>query len=418
MKKNISIISTLGIIVAFFSGCVDNTIPPGWPPAANPVASPVITSISPTDSAIGGVLDITINGSNFGTLGQCLVYFGTERGIITSFSSNKIVTLRPITYGVNISARVVVQLADDVAQKNYTIKRVVTPFASFPAASTSVSNTALASDTSGNIYVALMSARDITGAYKVIRKISANGILSDYATYLPSLAIAYMRIGSNGTLYALMTGSSGDFYSVAPGGGSLTRLFSFKESILCFDFDQNGVIYTGGSSGANNSIDNVQKLDTVVVKGPSYTNFSLRAVRVFQNYVYVLAEAGATDTIHVGGVYRHQILGGTLGTQELVLAWSATGDYAASKMKDLTFSANGDMYIATNKSVDPIALVSYSTGVVTGVRPLYKNLITTASGALTWTKNILYERVVPPTGGDPSITAIDMGNYGAPYYGR
>ena len=414
MKNIIYIIITLIIIAAFLSGCVDNTIPPSWPPAANPVASPVITSISPADSAVGGVLDITINGSNFGATDQCVVYFGTEPGIITSFTSNKIVTLRPITYGENISTRVVVQLADDVAQNIYKIKKVVTPFVSFPAASTTASSTTIASDTSGNVYIAFISA--LGSGKKVIRKISANGIVSDYATYPTGLAIAYMRVGSNGSLYALMTSSKGDFYSVGPGGGSLDSLFSFNESILCFDIDQNGVIYAGGASGAKNTIDIVQS--TTVVKGPSYANYTIRAVRVFQNYVYVLAEAGATDTIHISGVYRHQILGGTLGIQELVLAKSNTGDYAASKFKDLTFSGIGDMYIATDRSVDPILLTYYSTGIVTRVRPLYKNLITNASGAFTWTKKILYERVVPPTGGNPSITAIDMGNYGAPYYGR
>ncbi len=406
MKKNIFIIITFVIIVALLSGCVDNIIPPGWPPAANPVASPVITSISPADSAIGGVLDITINGSNFGTtVDQCSVYFGIEPGIITNFTSNQIVMLRPLTYGETISTRVVVQLADDVAQIKYKIKRVVTPLGTFPGST--LSNT-IASDTSGNVYVAVISARDSTGTYKVIRKISTNGIMSDYATYSTSLTISCMRIVPNGTLYALMTGSDGEFHSVARGGGNLTKLFGFLENMTCFDFDQNGVIYAGGTSGTNKTIDIVQA--TSVAKGPSYVNYNILAVRVFQNYVYVLAVGGTTT-----GVYRHQISGGTLGTQEQVLLWSTSGDYATSKVKDLTFSANGNMYIATDKSVDPILLVYYSTGTVTGMRPLYKNLITTAVGGLTWTGNILYERVMSS---DPSIVAIDMGNSGAPYYSR
>jgi hypothetical protein len=406
MEKNIFIIIALVIIVALLSGCADNTIPPGWPPAVNPVASPVITNISPADSAIGGVLDITINGSNFGaTVDQCYVYFGTEPGVITSFTSNQIVTLRPRIYGETISTRVVVQLADNVAQINYKIKRVVTPLGAFPGAT--LTNT-LASDTSGNVYVAVINARDTSGTYKVIRKISANGIMSDYATYSTSLTISFMRVAPNGTLYALMTGSGGEFHSVGRGGGNLTKLFGFGENMLCFDFDQYGVIYAGGTSGTNKTIDIVQA--TTVAKGPSYDNYSIMAVRVFQNYVYVLAVGGTTT-----GVYRHQISGGTLGTQEQVLLWSTTGDYATSKVKDLTFSANGDMYIATDRSVDPILLVYYSTGTVTGMRPLYKNLITTAVGGLTWTGNILCERVMSS---DPSVVAIDMGNSGAPYYGR
>jgi hypothetical protein len=247
---------------------------------------------------------------------------------------------------------------------------------------------------------------------KVIRRISADGTMSDYATYLTSLTISSMRVAPNGTLYALMTGSGGEFYSVARGGGNLTKLFGFLENMTSFDFDQNGVVYAGG---ANKTIDIVQA--TTVAKGPSYSTYSIMTVRVFQDYVYVLA-VGGTAT----GVYRHQILGGALGTQEQVFLWSATGDYAASKPKDLTFSATGDIYIATDKSVDPILLVyySYSTGTVTGMRPLYKNLITTAVGGLTWTRNILYERVVPPSSSSdpPSIVAIEMGNSGAPYYGR
>lgn len=316
MGKNILVTSLF--IVALLSGCVESTIPSGWPPAANSVASPIITSISPADSATGGVLNIAINGSNFGTsIDQCSVYFGIEPGIITSITSNQIVTLRPITYGANISTRVVIQLADDVAQKNYTIKRVVTPLAVFPAASTAASNTAIASDTSGNVYVAFINVRDTTGAYKVIRKISLSGTLSDYATYPPSLSISYLRVGSNGTLYA-MVGSSGDLYSVGPGGGSLTKLFSFSENVSCFDIDQNRYFYAGSLSGSTINI--VQS--TTVVKGPSYADFTIRALRVFQNYVFVLAEAGTSDTIHIGGVFRHQILGGTLGPQESILPWN------------------------------------------------------------------------------------------------
>jgi hypothetical protein len=407
MKKYVCM-STLVVIVAHLLGCVDNAIPPGWPPETNPVASPIISNISPADSAVGGVLDITINGSNFGTADQCSVYFGTEPGIITSFTSNKIVVLRPITYGESISTRVVVQRADDVAKINYKIKKVVTPFAAFP--SSTLSNS-IATDTSGNIYIAFNSARDSTGSKKVIRRISANGMVSDYATYPTSLTVSCLRVAPNGTLFALMTGTGGEFHSVARGGGSLTKQFGFLENMLCFDIDQNGVIYAGGISEANKTIDIVQA--TTVVKGPSYSSYTLRAVRVFQNYVYVLADGGASN-----GVYRHQISGGTLGAQEQVLVWSTTGDYAASKFKDLTFSADGNMYIATDRTVDPILLVSYSTGTVTGMRPLYKNSITNGCGGLAWTGNILYTRVIPPTGGDPAISAIDMGNPGAPYYGR
>jgi hypothetical protein len=412
MKIYIFCIILLVIIVAVLSGCTD-TIPPGWPPANNPVASPIITSISPADSAIGGYLDITINGSNFGTVAdRCFVYFGTEQGIITSFSSTQIVLLRPETYGVTISTRVIVQLADDLAEQNYKIKRVVTPLAAFPGAT--ITNS-IASDNSGNVYAAFINARDTSGVYKVIRKISSNGIVSDYAVFPLTLTVGCMRVASNGTLYALMTGANGEFHSVASGGGSLNKLFGFLDNMLCFDIDQNGVIYAGGASGSNKTINIVPAGSTTVVKGPSYANNTIRSMRVFQNYVYVLAEGGMN-----AGVYRHQISGGTLGAQEQVFLWNTTGEYAASKFKDLTFSASGDMYIATDRNVDPILLVIYSTGTVTGMRPLYKNLITTASGGLTWTSNILFERVVPPTTSNdpPSITVIDMGNPGAPYYNR
>jgi hypothetical protein len=419
MKIYISII-TLVISIALLSGCVDNSIPPGWPPSANPIASPVITSISPADSAVGGVLDITINGSNFGTSAdQCIVYFGTEQGVIntSSFTSNKIVALRPVTYGESVSTRVVVLLADDEAKINYKIKKVVSQFAAFPGATLSNSIT---SDNSGNMYLATISVKDTSNTYRIIRKISSNGILSDYGLFPGGLTVSCMRVAPNGTLYALMTGSGGEFHSIPPGGGVSTKLFGFQENMLCFDFGQDGTIYAGGPIDTKKTINIVPPGSTTFIKGPSYTKHIIRALRVFSNYVYVLAEVAKTDTINVQGVYRHLISGGSLGAQELVLAWSATGDYATSKFKDLTFSANGDMYIATDKNSDPILLINYNPGsnAITGMRPLYKNLITGSSGGLTWTGNIIYERVVPPaSGGDPSIIAIDMGNPGAQYYG-
>ncbi|MCX6121248.1 MAG: IPT/TIG domain-containing protein [Ignavibacteriales bacterium] len=422
MKIYIAIIA-LVISIVLLSGCVDNTIPPGWPPETNPVASPVITSISPADSAVGGVLDITINGSNFGAaIDQCVVYFGTETGVMTSFTSNKIVARRPVTYGESVSTRVVVLLADDVAQKNYKIKKVVSPFATFPGAA--LSNT-IASDNSGNIYLAFTSVHDSSNTNRVIRRLTPNGanpIVSDYALHPVGLTVSCMRVAPNGTIYLLMTGSGGEFHSIPPGGGSSTKLFGFQKNMLCFDFGQDGTIYAGGPIDTKNAINIVPPGSTTFTAGPSYPKHIIRALRVFSNYVYVLAEVAKTDTINVQGVYRHLISGGSLGAQELVLAWSATGDYANSKFKDLTFSANGDIYIATDKNSDPILLVNYnsSSNAVTGMRSLYKNLITTGScGGLTWTGNIIYDRVVPPvTGSDPSIIAIDMGNPGAPYYGR
>lgn len=405
MKKNTFLV-TLSISAILISSCTDNPIPSGWPPATNPVASPTISSISPADSAGGGVLDITINGSNFGTSpDQCFVYFGAEQGIITSITPNQIITLRPVTCGDSVSTRVVVLLADDIEEVKYKIKKVITPLAAFPGST--ISNS-LASDLAGNVYLAFINARDSTGTLKVIRKITADGTMTQYATFPIALTISCMHMAPDGTLYALMTGADGEFHTVGPGGGTLTRLFKFSENMISFDIDQNGTIYAGGTSGSNKGINIVQS--TTVVKGPSYSSFTIRTVRVFQNYVYVLAVGGATT-----GIYRHQILGGTLGLREEVFLWSATGDYATSSAKDFTFSATGDIYVATDKTVDPILLVSYSTGVVTGMRPLYKNIITTASGGITWSGNIMYERVMTS---DPSVAAIDMGNPGAPYYGR
>lgn len=398
MKSFASIVAFLTVVISL-SGCSEKQPAALWPPAPNTVPSPQITGLNPPDTAGPGVLDIAINGENFGTSpSQLFVYFGTSLVNVTSVTPTQITLPRPTVYGDSITVKVVVQDADlEAKYPNYVVTQVAKSLGGFvPLSVTS----AEASDDSGNVYVAIDNS-------KTIVKVTPDGTMMDYAAYSRTLTIASMRMGSDGTLYIQMAFKK-DLYTIPPGGGALTKLLSFSDAMNVFDFDQNGNIYAGGS----NKHLNIAHTDNSIATGPDYSGYNVIAVRVYDNYLYVLAQNTSSDSTMPSGVFRHQITSanGDLGARELVLDWSTTGDYSASRFNDLTFSSDGYMYIATDNA-NPILMVSPSGS----MRPLYKGILTPTAAAITWSGSTLYQLM----GGDQiGLTSIAMGKSGAPYFGR
>ncbi len=395
------------IIIAFLggalSGCSDEAPVNLWDTRPGGDPSPVIQGFVPADGAGPGVFEITIQGQNFGSdPARTFIYFGSTPVTPVSIAPTAIKLLRPAVFGDSVTVKVILQNAAEIGTKNYRITQVAGSIGAFVPGS-SLSN--VATDTSGTPYVISILDRRIL-------RVAPDGAVTEYASYaaiIPRiLSVGDMRIGPNGFLY-LQPYSQKSMYGVAKGGGNLTRLFTFKQAPNCFDFDQHGNIYAGGD---NMNLNIVNPNNTALI-GPDYLSYAVKSVRVFNNYVYVLADTTpGANPVGVPGIYRHQIMStlGALGPQELVLAWSATGEYAASPFNDLTFSADGDMVVATNNG-NPILVVA-ADGVQ---RSLYRNLLSSPAADLAWTGNRLYELLGTV---EPGLRWIDMGEAGAPYYGR
>jgi len=365
--------------------------------------SPVIKSISPTDRAGAGALDIVVQGENFNpVMTQNSVFFDNVRADILSGNRTELKVMRPNLTGDSISVQVAVQNAAEIGRYYpYAIDDVTGVFGLIlPGTKLS----AMAADAEGSVYV-------VFGMESVIRKFLPDGSATDYATYsgISSSSRICMRMGPDGFLY-LLPEKKRNLYGVSRGGGEMIKMASpsFIDIVNCFDFDQNGNIYAGG---ARKSI-NLARPDDSAAQVADYSSFTVRALRVFQNYLYILAENTSQDSMAVTGVYRHEITSadGSLGPAERILAWGDAGEFAGSAFADLTFSADGDMLIATD-NVNPILLVSSSGE----QRPLYKEILTSTAEEFVWTGTRLYQRL---GGSNNGLMWIAMGKAGAPYYGR
>jgi hypothetical protein len=404
MIKNACAAITAAVLIVLISGCDKKTPVNLWANRPTGDPNPVIQNIEPVGRAGAGVMEIVIHGENFGSSkDQNSVYFGNVKAEILSASSTEITVMRPSMTGDSISVRVVVQNASETAQvENYAIDPVAGPFGLFLPTDVMQSMTA---DKDGNIYVAM--------ADKSIKKATPDGQATDYSSFAGVIGYSTtsdMRVGPDGRLY-LQPSKSKRLFTVPPGGGDCVQLLSYFDTMMnFFDFDEYGNIYAGGSKKNIN----VARPDnsTAQVHGADYSKYDVTCVRVCKNKVFVYAQNATTDMTVVSGIYSHEITSsnGDLGPAQLVLDWASTGEYAASTFKDMTFSADGDLFIATT-NLNPIFMVK-SNG---EQMPLYQGSLTSTAEELAWSGTTLFQRL---GGAKKGVLWIAMGMEGAPYYGR
>jgi len=393
--KNTAYIITFTALIVILCSCGEKGPENLWTNRPAGSSKPTIQNIIPEGRAEAGVLDIVIQGENFGpSADENFVYFQNIVVDVLSASSEKITVLRPNIFGDNITVKVVVQKSAETAKyDNYSIDQVTGPFGLFLP---SENLQTIEADKDGNIYVYDRSSRSV-------QKITPDGEKTKYGSVSGFSDATDMRFGPDGSLYIQRARNSRNYY-LPPGGGDSKSGPKFNDAVSYFDFDQNGNIFAGGNKKSLNLVRTDGSSATVA----DYTDYEVRCVRVYQNHVYLLAQNVTDDTTAISGVYRNAILSadGEVGPTELVLDWATTGEYANSEFLDMIFSADGDLLIATDHK-DPVLLVS-ANGVM---RPLYKDILTSPAEEIVWSGTILYQRL---GGTEQGLMWIAMGKEGAP----
>jgi hypothetical protein len=197
------------------------------------------------------------------------------------------------------------------------------------------------------------------------------------------------------------------------------------------DFDSYGNFYVGGNTTDLCVVPpNPPALPTVKAAG-NYLADEILAVRVFNGngvsnvYVASRPSSGATPI----KIYKHSIdAAGNLGAQTLVLDLATTA-FASRKIKGLTISSNGILFIVT-EAADPILVFD---PVNNSIDYFYKNLIshviTTTTQTAYWfgkqacwgTGNNMYMIANDTTSASDdafkwNVMKIKMGTAGSPYY--
>jgi len=414
INKIVLSISLLFII----SGCENKiTYEPVWDPDKQGAPDPVIYSIQP-DSALGGVMEINLFGENFAPeIDQNFVYFNGNSAVVKTASATQLTVIRPIS----LSGLVTIRLSVRDAYKSVKFDQPYKLEGGVVEVGEELGRVySIAIDSSENLYVHRMND-------KKIYKITPDGAQSEYGTFTEASTSSAMRMGPGGYLYLQRSTGTGDgfkrLYRIAPGGGEAERFVKLSRNVKSFDFDQNGNIYSGGINSGMFVIHS----DKTFKKVGNYLDFDIRAIRVFKGYVYVAAGYNGTDTLLSSdsttvivlpaerGIWKSQILNeGNLATAEPVFNWANSGSFSTSEINDITFSEEGDMYVATNNS-DPI-LIIHSDGTT---ETLYEKLLSGPAAHLVWGNgNYIY---INRYGENDDVSGVDrviMGKQGAPYYGR
>ena len=410
MKKIYVLFLVAFVLSCLIIGCVDEPIDPVYDPNDKGGPTPNITGITPEGAAYASYNDIVLRGQNFSPVDtHNFVYFNTTKVPVKSASPTELTVVAPNIVGDEINIKVAVMGAQLFSN---SIKYKILPtFIELSGGYTAADAFyAIETDVNGNLYVNIE-----TGTTGRVDKISPDGNVTQYATL--GFGLSYgMRFGPDGTLW--FTRRSTIISKVPPGVDRSSNLSSSLVSGYTFydlDFDKNGNMWVVGyhSTAAQRRI---IKMKDSTVTGNYTFNARFRAVKVFNDYLYVAGLDGADGD--KTKIWRAPINGSAdLGNFELYYDWSAK---YTSAINSLTIAADGTIYVGTD-GPNSETIIAISPNKVAS--SLYPNDMSRSTFNVSWGSNSQYiyvSRRAAASGGSAlnKILKIYMGKEGAPYYGR
>lgn len=393
MKKGLTIIIILFLAFTSFIGC-EKENPSIWNPGQEYKPNPVITGVEPVDGTFAVIGEVTIKGENFSTVKEeNHVYFSGKKATILSATETELNVLTPNIAGDSLTIKLRVDGAVLFAEYYpYKLLLAASEYGGFGDLDDAYG---IACDLDENLYVSL--------AGKKVVKVTLDGEQHDYAATSFEKASA-MKVGPGGYLYYVNILNY--MFRVLPGGGTDELFAMLPGGVYDLDFCPSGNIYCGGGGNAIYRV----KPDASSEVAADYPSVGIKAVRVFNDYVYV-----GGDSTGYQCIWRNQIISAdSLGPKEVYFDWS-TKVGPASDVLSITFATDGDMYVGTN-APEAVIIVHPDKS----YEPLYPGALEPESYALCWGNGqYLY---INRRSTDPAKKRIIRTNMldkeGAPYYGR
>lgn len=404
IMKTVTTFITISIILiaVLFVGCEYENTPVATDPREEGAPPPEITSIEPEEEWLAGVDKIVINGNNFSEIPENnLVYFNDKKGTILDASPTQL-NVRPPVDAIGDSIRVRVSVMGAVRFSNtiyYSLEQAVEQWGGLPG---SQLPWGVAVDGDDNLYVATEGPGELQG----IQKITPDGESSEYSPRQGWIYIS-LRMGPDGYLYtARGPAIQAILYRVEPGGGTPSPWIAAAHGIgrvRDMDFDANDYLWIGG----NNEELYRASLDQEVTAFPFDQNVT--AVRVFDDYLYVASQSDGEYNI-----WRFPLdAQSDLGEKELYFAFSdEIGDPEVAAYS-LTFSADGEMFVGTDRG-DYGMIIVYPDR---SWEPFYPALIKPKTRTMTWGDGH-YMYLSREEYDEPQrLFRVNTLREGAPYYG-
>ncbi len=402
------ITSLIVTISAAIIGCKFDVTPSQWESNSTQGVTDSILQINPPFEARPGDNTITIIGKNFATPPDTnLVYVekidgdkSTVVADIMSSSSTSITIYRPNV--VSDSCIFVLVSTKAIAATQTGLYKIDPVLVKYGAFLDNRSIGVVAGDKDENIYV-------VYSTDKTIFKITPAGqkTVLDTAKNQPYGG----RIGPDGKLYLMENKVSLEVWDFQANKSSFLKVGA---AVKCGDFDLQGNLFAAGI-----------RSDLVTVAPDSTTKLSgyfrsdiILDVRVYGDYVYIVdSTITPTATDPSKSIQRCKIdyANHTVGTPEVVIDWTTTGQYSTRSLTGISFSSDGEMYVATN-STDPILMVDPNTK---NVSIFYKDILPSLCKQFFW-GNGTYLYIISGNTSNPavdwSLYRVDTGFPGAPFY--
>ncbi len=348
-------------LITLFIGCEADNPPSLFDPNVTGETAPTIAQIMPADSTLAGIGEITLTGTNFSPIAEeNLVFFNKDKISVISATETKLVLKSPNIPAESIDIKIAKKGAFLFSNiMHYKLRQAMWVHSDLGDYDDAY---ALACDKNENLYVSLTTRKVV--------KVTPDGVRQDFGT-TSFLKAQAMRIGPDDNLYVSRLTTALYRIPLATGGATV-KWTDAPGRIWDMDFSPSGMLYAGGD---NNDLYRI-KPDGSGAAVASYPSTYIKAVKVFQGYVYV---GGLDKTANHQYVWRNQILSDDqLGAKEVYFDWSANVD-ATSEVSSLTFAADGDLYIGTNAAA--AIMVVHPDG---SFEPLYPGVIEPTSYAMAW----------------------------------
>ena len=398
MKKIFYKAFTVSILLStlVLMSCAEDPTQSLYDLGTDPLATPMLSSINPPTEALAGVTKITVSGSNFSTEARNnLIYFNGKPGTVLSATTTQLEVISPVVISdtVLIKMNVIGSRFSNILE--YKLKPAVAEFYPFDPKKNEVPY-AITADKLENIYVSVSGLGT--------KKIDNKGVLSNFAPKGAETFFNSLTFGPSNTIFA--TRRVRGIVSMVEGTAPSTFVSSTQgiaDNVIDTDFDQSLNMWAGGNINSLYRVTLAKNVKKFNISG------SVNALKVVNNFVFVAARV---DTQEV--VWKIPIVtADSMGTPELYFNLSEKVD-PVLKINDITLSADGDLYIGTNKSADPIFIVHPDKS----FEVLYPGIIKSAVYSLVWGNgNFLYmTNIVKDV--NTTVLKINMQKTGAPYYGR
>lgn len=417
-KASLSLILIFALILGV-TGCYE------WPASIYQPGDgdtvPTISGLSAT-SLYGGIDQVTISGSGFGTeRDEVIVYFkkGTTvgRARTLSVADDAVVVEAPVVYSDSLETWIDKRGCFTFAKDTVNLVTILNGMNAVGVDTANGYATPISAEVPNCVAVGSSDDVYVDVAGKAFSHILPDRSRNEDQEAISDKDITGMKLTTTDLYYTVA------YYlvkhSIADGSTVKTKKPDGKKYYYDFDFADNGFTYLCGDDGILSVASDFTSASTPVMTAAE-TDYEMSACAVFGSDLYAAGKYVGIDSLQLGinKIWKYAInADGSLGAKTIVIDWDT--QFAGSNVTGIAFADDGKMFVST-ATTTPIYAISpiggsYADGTIT---LLYQLLLDQKVLNISW-DNTTTMGIVFASSTDPvvkSVYNLKMQDSPSPYY--